>query len=139
MERRKVPGVYVAALSRTEDEGEADKETLRLQSLPVVVAFSRARGQSLKLGLAQVVAPEIAEQWGKVKGTRPTRGAPSVWVSCPHLGSPGHPTRIRGQGFWIAFLGENVNLGLVRLGNESKAGAPGRAAWTLGEENRDAR
>lgn len=81
LERRKVPGVYVAALSRTEDEGEADKETLRLQSLPVVVAFSRARGQSLKLGSAQVVAPEIAEQWGKVKGTRPTRSGFSAPTS----------------------------------------------------------
>lgn len=62
---------------RTEDEGEADQETLRLvlrlQCFPVVVAFSRAPGQSLKLGLAQVVAPKIAEQRGKMKGTWPTR------------------------------------------------------------------
>lgn len=28
---------------------------------------------------------------------------------------------------------------VIRLGNESKAGALGRAAWTLGEESRDAR
>lgn len=106
-----------------------------------MVAFSRAPGQSLKLGLAQVVAPEIAEQRGKVKETWPTRGAPSVWVSRPHLDPPGHPTRIGGQGFWISFLGENENLRVrvVRLGSESKAGAPGRAAWTLGEESRDAR
>lgn len=28
---------------------------------------------------------------------------------------------------------------VIRLGNESKVGASGRAAWTLGEESRDAR
>lgn len=73
-----------------------------------------------------------------MKGTRPTRCAPSVGV-LTRLGLTGHHTRRWGRGgaggtrIPDCILGvweKNSDLGvrIIRLGNESEAGAAGRAA-----------
>lgn len=94
------------------------------------------------LRLGPGTCAEIAEQRGKVKGTCPLAGHPRSEFPV-HLGLTGHPIRIGGQEFWIAFL-EKTNkrefgVRVIRLGIESKAGAAVLAAWTPGEESRDAR
>lgn len=93
--------------------------------------------------MVQVVAPEIAEQRGKVKGTCPLAVYPrSEFPRPPRPYRP--PYSNRGTGILDSILGKKpqkrgFGVRIIRLGIESKAGAADRAAWTLGEESRDAR
>lgn len=95
--------------------------------------------------MVQVVAPEIAEQRGKVKGTCPLAGYPRSEFSRPPRPYRS-PYSNRGTGILDSILGKKkknqkrgFGVRVIRLGIESKAGAADRAAWTLGEESRDAR
>lgn len=83
-------------------EGEGNRFSLRLQCFSVAVAFTRAPGESLRLGwwypwrLVQVVAPEIVEPREKRKELGPLAVRPRSGV-LTLLGLTGHHTRRWGR------------------------------------------